>query len=278
MNFSVLMSVYSKEKPEYFNQAFLSIWDQQTLKPDQVVLVKDGLLTPELDALIEQWQTKLSQVLTLVELPHNVGLGAALNTGLQACRNDLVARMDTDDIARRDRFSLQVEYMNEHPECDVVGSYVVEIDSQGSRGRTRRMPVHHEEIFRLLWACPLIHPTVVIRKSRVLSVGGYDTKMRRRQDYELWFRCALNGIRFHNLPHSLLYYRFVDHTHRRQSKRLAWQQGIVGYTGSRSVGLPVQVALLAFVPFMRSLMPVFLQHPIYKTLSVFDPRKGNGSI
>src|SRR5690554_5001347 len=115
MSFTVLMSVYAKEQPDYFNQAFLSIWDQQTLKPDQIVLVKDGPLTAELDAEIQRWQEKLGKVLSVVELPENVGLGAALNEGLKACKYELVARMDTDDISLPARFEEQVAFMQTHP-------------------------------------------------------------------------------------------------------------------------------------------------------------------
>ena len=126
MSFTVLMSVYAKEQPDYFNQAFLSIWDQQTLKPDQIVLVKDGPLTAELDAEIQRWQETLGEVLTVVELPENVGLGAALNEGLKACKHELVARMDTDDVSLPSRFEKQVAFMQANSDIAASSAQIEE--------------------------------------------------------------------------------------------------------------------------------------------------------
>ena len=109
-NFSVLMSVYADENPQYLDEALCSIWDQQTLKPGQIVLVKDGPLTNELDNCINTWKQKLGDVLTPVELPKNVGLGSALNKGLEQCRYELVARMDSDDVSAPERFEKQINY------------------------------------------------------------------------------------------------------------------------------------------------------------------------
>lgn len=110
---SVLMSVYGKELPSNLNDSLSSVWSAQAVKPDQIVLVKDGPLNSRLDGVIDEWRQELGEVLTVVDLTANVGLGAALNEGLRYCKYELVARMDTDDIAMPVRFEKQIEFMQE---------------------------------------------------------------------------------------------------------------------------------------------------------------------
>lgn len=204
MSFSVLLSVYAKEQPGYFNQAFLSIWDQQTLKPNQIVLVKDGPLTAELDAEIQGWQEKLGEVLTVVELPENVGLGAALNEGLKACKHELVARMDTDDIAMPDRFEKQFTFMQNNPNVAVCSGLIEEWSQDYSyKISERRLPLTHQEIAKFAKRrSPISHAAVMFRKSAVLAVGGYPNIYP--EDYPLWGSMLAQGYIFANLPDLLL--------------------------------------------------------------------------
>ncbi len=208
MSFSVLLSVYAKEQPDYFKQAFLSIWDQQTLKPDQIVLVKDGPLTAELDAEIQCWQEKLGKFLTVVELPENVGLGAALNEGLKACKHELVARMDTDDISLPDRFEKQDAFMQAYHDVAASSAFLEEFDptlivSQGSR----QLPLTHDEIVSFgKRRSPLNHPLAIFKKSVVQGVGGYPP-LRNAQDYGLWSLLIVKGYLLANLPETLAHVR-----------------------------------------------------------------------
>ena len=114
--FSVLLSVYKKEHPTYLKQSLDSLF-AQTLPPDEIVLVKDGPLTPELEAVVTEYQSRYP-MLKVVPLPQNQGLGKALNEGLKHCSYELVARMDTDDIAKPERFERQMQVFREHPETD----------------------------------------------------------------------------------------------------------------------------------------------------------------
>lgn len=273
MKFSVLMSVYKSECPSHFNESLISIWDSQTLKPSEIVLVKDGLLSQELDSVVTAWKKKLRIIIKLLEFKENKGLGAALKFGLDNCSFDLVARMDSDDLASPFRFEKQVNFMAEHPEIDILGSYVREMSYSGSILDIRRNPIYHDEILSCLWSCPLIHPSVMLRRSRIIEAGNYEPSCRRRQDYELWFRCAEKGLKFHNLPESLLYYRFGKYTHKKQTPRLAWEQGVIGYRGSSRLGLPLHKRFACFVPFIRSFLPSSVQHLVYKVLSPLDPRR-----
>lgn len=257
----------------FLDKAFRSIWDDQTRKPGQVVLVQDGSVPSELKSTIDQWQSHLGDFLTLIELPTNVGLGGALSKGLEECRHEMVARMDTDDVAFPERFEVQMSFMEANPKIDVVGSFVEEIDQDGSLMGIRKMPIEHEAIRANLWASPIIHPTVMLRRSRVLAAGNYDPQCRRRQDYELWFRCAEFGLRFHNISRPLLFYRFGADTHKKQPPGLAWEQAMIGFRGASRLGMPVYQRLACFIPFARSLLPRGFQHLLYRVLKPFDPRQ-----
>lgn len=273
MEFSVLMSVHAGENPIYLNDSLCSIWENQTCKPTQIVLVKDGPLGKELASIVSAWKERISNSFTVIELNKNVGLGAALNVGLKACKCELVARMDSDDLADPDRFRKQLSYFSDHPEADIVGSFVREMSYSGDLLGIRTAPITHEDILSCLWASPMVHPSIMMRRSRVLATGSYDPRYRRRQDYELWFRCAERGLRFYNLAEPLLFYRFGRDTHRKQPPKLAWEQAIIGYQGAKRLGMPLSRRFACFLPFIRSLLPTALQHTVYKVLSPFDPRR-----
>lgn len=273
MHFAVLISVYEKDKPEYFNQAIESVWFEQSLRPSQIVLVKDGPLSDKLEKEIQSWKLKLGSTLKILSLVENKGLGAALNRGLKACEFELVARMDADDIALPERFYKQVSFFSSNPHVDILGTAVQEIDAYGEPFGVRYSPAQHETIVSKLWTCPLIHPTLMFRRSRILEAGNYSADLPRRQDYELWFRCAEHGLCFRNLPKILLQYRFGEHTHKKQLPRIAWHQGMIGFKGSGRIGTPMLFRVLCFFPFLRSLLPNRLQHVVYKLFGRFDPRK-----
>ena len=118
INFSVLLSVYIKEQPIFLEQSLASILNQ-TLIPPEIVLIKDGSLTTELDLIIKKYQNEVPMI-KVIQLPQNQGLGKALNEGLKHCSHELVARMDTDDIAKSNRFERQIQVFEEHPEVDSV--------------------------------------------------------------------------------------------------------------------------------------------------------------
>ena len=273
MKLSVVMALYRGECDEHFNAALISIWDSQILKPDEIVLVKDGPLTSSLEDVIDKWKEKLGSKLNVIALLDNHGLGAALKTGLCACRFELVARMDSDDLAAPERFQKQLNFLLENPAVDILGSFVKEMSYFGEISKVRSVPIYHNDILQCLWASPMVHPSIMMRRSRVLHAGNYDARFRRRQDYELWFRCAEKGLRFYNLPEPLLYYRFDQHTHKKQTPRLAWEQAMIGYRGSSRLGAPLLQRFACFIPFVRSLLPSRLQHSVYKILSPFDPRR-----
>ena len=270
MKISVLVSVHYGESVRYLSESLQSVGDQ-TLKADEVVLVEDGPIGFDLLEVIESYRAELN-ILT-VKLPQNMGLAYALNKGLKQCTYELVARMDSDDVALPFRFEKQVKAFHDDPCLDIIGSFVKEFDSQGQVGSLRTMPEHHDQIVKNLWTCPLIHPTVMFRREKIKLVGGYNVDLRRRQDYELWFRCAAYGLRFSNIAEPLLLYRFDCNTHKKQPIHLAWQQALIGYEGASSLNMLLWKRAACFVPFFRSLLPPWLQHYVYQFLKKFDPRQ-----
>jgi len=206
MRFSVLMSVYRGENPGHFRESLTSVFSQ-TLPPTEVVLVKDGPLTDELDRVIEEFHSRNAN-LEVVSLPANRGLGFALNTGLYHCSHEIVARMDTDDIAVPTRFERQIAEFVANPAISLVGSSVAEFESDPNRiERVRSVALRHEDIKkRFGQRCPVNHPTVVFRRRDVLSAGGYNDKFVQ-EDYYLWGRMLAKGQVFKNLAEPVVLMR-----------------------------------------------------------------------
>lgn len=206
MTFSVLLSLYKKEHPSHLKQSLNSLFSQ-TLLPNEVILVKDGPLTAELDAVVSDYATRYP-CLKVVPLPQNQGLGKALNEGLKHCSYDLVARMDTDDIAKPERFERQIKVFEEHPELDLVGAWIDEFEGTPQHVLSvRRVPETSAQILAYCKSrCPVNHPVVMFRKSAVQVAGGYQ-HFPLFEDYYLWVRMLKNGAKFYNIQESLLFFR-----------------------------------------------------------------------
>ena len=203
--FSVLLSVYHKETPSFLEQALTSIWDEQTLKPAQIVLVQDGPLTAELNAVITEWKNKLGAVLTDVPLEQNVGLGEALNEGLKHCKYDLIARMDTDDISLPERFEKQVAFMQHNPDIAASSAQLEEWNVELTQKLNQRiLSTEPNQVKKFAKRrSPLSHPVTIFRKSIVDGVGGYPP-LRKAQDYALWSLLLSKDYQLTNLPDFLL--------------------------------------------------------------------------
>ena len=247
--FSVLLSVYYNESPYYFRLSIDSIFDQ-SLQPAEVVLVKDGELTPELDNVITEYTAKYLQF-RVVTLKWNQGLGKALNEGLKHCSYDLVARMDTDDIAKPDRFEKQIRVFQEHPELDVVGAWIDEFEETTSNIiSTRKLPEVHDDICQFAkMRNPENHPVIMFRKQAVLAAGGYQ-HFPLFEDYYLWIRMLQNGAKFYNIQESLLYFRF--------SPAMFKRRGGLKYV-TTELRFQNQLRNLEFITFSEYLYNVFIR-------------------
>ena len=264
--YSVLMSLYAKEKPEYLRLAIDSMLNQ-TVAPDEIVIVEDGPLTDALYAVLNEYKVKHPQLFHFVKNEKNLGLGLALNAGLKECRNELVARMDTDDISKPDRCEKQLAVFAGDKSLSIVGAYVDEFaDNPGKIISTRAVPVTHDEIYKFAKRRSAFnHPAVMYRKSRVLVYGGY-ADLRRNQDVDLFGRMLFNGCKAQNVPESLLLFRSnTDLAKRRKS----WENtksyidtiGNFHKMGYSSFG---DYAIVTAAQIGVFLMPTTLQHWVYK--------------
>ena len=213
--YSVLMSVYFKEKPEYLQQSIESIL-HQTAPTDDFVLVCDGPLTPELDSVISKYTT-----LHVVRLKENGGLGRALNEGMKHCQHDLIARMDSDDISRPDRCERELKVFADHPEVDIVSGTIEEFITSPDEVYSRRiLPEKSEEIAEFAKKRnPFNHPAVMYRKSAVEAAGGYKD-FYLLEDYFLWVRMILRGSKGYNIQEPVLWMRAGSDLYKRRS---GWQ-------------------------------------------------------
>lgn len=215
MQFSVLMSIYKKENPDYFRDCIQSIVTQ-TVRPDEIVLVEDGKLPDELEAVVGEFGEVCPQ-LRVIRFEENRGLGKALSDGLKECRYQLVARMDTDDIAFPDRFEKQLAAFKQSPALTLCGGQVLEFSGTTENVLRRKLvPTEHEEILRYAATRnPFNHPSVMFKKDAVLAAGGY-LHMPGFEDYYLWARMLAAGARSCNLPDFILYFRAGDDVYKRR--------------------------------------------------------------
>ncbi len=212
--FSVLTSVYKNDKPEQLKLALNSIYNDQTTKPDEIILVIDGPVSDEILKEIDNFQ-KTCKVLKVVKQEENMGLGKTLNNGLEHCTNEIVARMDSDDISLPNRFEEQLKVISEG--YDLVGSNLEEfIDNPDEVVSERIVPEKQEQIVKFMKGRnPFSHPTVMFRKSMVLKAGGYQ-HLHYCEDYYLWVRMCLAGAKMYNIQKVLLKFRMNMDTYGRR--------------------------------------------------------------
>lgn len=208
MGISVLMSVYKKEKPEYFKAALESMI-HQTLQPEEILVMKDGPLTTELDKVIDDVMESLAEqgsriTLRTYQFEENVQLGRALQKGVELCEQEFIARMDTDDIACPDRLQKQYDYMMSHERVAALGGYMEEFCDDNSFSNVKTMPIGAEAIRSYArFRNPLNHMTVMFRKESILEAGNY-RHYPFLEDYDLWSRVLAFGYQLDNLPEVLV--------------------------------------------------------------------------
>lgn len=264
MKFSVLMSLYFKEKPEYLTECFESL-KNQTVQADEIVVVFDGVITPELEQVVQNFVEILP--LNIVRLAQNQGLGKALNHGLTHCRNEWVFRMDTDDICIPERFEKQVAFIEQNPDTIIFGGQIAEFGSNiNDIVSYRRVPTETKAIVEFTQKrCPFNHMTVAYQKSAVLECGGYQDL---QEDYYLWIKLVALGKKVANLPEVLVYARvgngMVGRRRGIAQAKAEWRL----FKLKRQVG--VQGMVSGFITFIMRvlprLLPASLLSHLYKLL------------
>lgn len=219
--FSVCTSVYKNDKPEFVRVALDSMLVHQSVKPDEIVLVQDGPVPDDLSSLLSEYEGKYSDVMHIIRLDKNGGLGNALRLGVENAKYDIIARMDSDDICLPDRFEKQLAYMEAHPDCDIVGGQITEfIDTPDNIVGKREVPCSNKAIYQYMRSrCALNHPTVMFKKKSVLEAGNYQDWFWN-EDYYMWIRMMERDCVFANLPDVLVNMRSgLDQYGRRGGKK-----------------------------------------------------------
>lgn len=218
--YSVLMSVYYKEKAEYLDIAIKSMLSQ-TLFPDEFLIVKDGPLTEELDLVIENYSKEYPNLFNIISLPKNIGLGPALRVGVLAAKNELIARMDSDDFSIPTRCKVQIaEFMNDE-DLGMVGSFESEfVENLDNVVAIHRVPENNNEIKKFMRRrCAVLHPTVIFKKSEVIKAGNYQETSFYNiyEDYDLFDRMINDvNVKTKNIQESLYYIRTSDDFYERR--------------------------------------------------------------
>ena len=214
--YSVLMSVYYKEKGEWLDYSIQSMINQ-TIKPNEFVLVEDGQLTEELDKVIEKYTKEYPDIFKIIKLEKNVGLGPALERGILECSNELIARMDSDDYSMPDRIEKQFKVFEKNPELGLVGTNVEEFEGDISNINCHViLPETHEEIYKFSKTrCPFRHPSLLYKKSEVLKAGNY-RKFYLCEDYDIYVRMLRAGCICYNIQEPLVYMRIGEDFYKRR--------------------------------------------------------------
>ncbi len=254
---SVLMSVYVKEKPEYLRECFESLL-AQTIQAEEWVVVEDGPLTEELYHVLNEYERKYPSLIKRVPLAQNQGLGLALKEGITNCSNELIARMDTDDICVPERFEKQLKAFEEDETLDICGSYIIEFENDITNVLSKRkVPLTNEEIIMYQKRRSAYnHMTVMYKKSAVLKAGNYEHAPLMEDDM-LWTRMILSGAKGKNIDEYLVFARtglamierrggYAYFKKYKASRKKVYQLGLASY-GDYMYTL--------FVQFVVALMP-----------------------
>ena len=217
-NYSVIMSIYSKVKPEHLETSIESIM-KQTHRTNDFIIIKDGVLTKEQNEVIDKFYRKNNEIISIYSFDDNKGAGEAYNLGLKKCKNKWAAIMDSDDIVAADKFEKQMKYLSEHQEIDVIGTNAVEflgeIDNIVS---TRIMPEFNEEIVKFAHGrCPMIQPTVIFKVKSVIDSGSYQDSPLT-EDFDLYIRMIRNGYKFYTYQEVLYYIRTSEDFFKRRGR------------------------------------------------------------
>lgn len=268
MNYSVLMTVYDKDNPLYFKTALISMINQTKI-PDEIVIVKDGPVNSNIQSVINEVKKESSIFIKEIQLEKNKGLGLALNEGIKHCRNELIVRMDSDDISLPTRCEKQIIEFEKDSELDIVGCPVIEfMDEINNKVGERKVPLDNASIYKYCKKRdPFNHPTVMYKKSKVEAVGCY-SDLRKNQDTDLWIKMLTNNAKCLNLPEVLLYFRFDENTYKKRKNwlntklliKIRWKAYLTEFCSFSDFFQVLVAQLMIFI------MPMKMQKFIYRSL------------
>ncbi len=217
------MSVYKKDNPLFLKEAIESIINQ-TFPSNDIVIIKDGPLTNELENVLNTY-TKYKNI-SIYGYSENKGLGYALNYGLPLCKNEIVLRMDSDDISDKRRAEIQVNtFIKDNVDVSSSSVKLFENDINNCFG-SRKLPLNEKDILKFSKTrSPFNHPSVIFKKSSVINAGGYKTLLYK-EDYYLWIRMIQNGCKYNNLAEPLVYMRINRDTFFRRKNKTVYKNAL----------------------------------------------------
>ena len=264
MKVSVVMSAYNCEK---FLVESLDSLLQQSFSNFELILFDDGS-NDNTRNIITEYAGKDIRIIPVFN-DQNMGLTANLNRGIKLSKGTYIARMDADDISLPERFEKQIRFLDNHPDIDLLGTGSIDIDEFGNETQLRTVPEKHKEIINLLpKANPMTHSSVMFRKISFEKINFYNESYRTTQDYEMWFRAAGSGLKFHNLTEVLLKYRMDDNYASRKSFMYRLYDCKLRLLSFKFIKLPYYKYYYAFIPIILGLIPKRL----YPTIKKMDPR------
>ena len=268
MDFSVLMSLYINEKASYFKDCMNSLI-QQSVLPTEIVIVEDGPISSDVQDVLNQYKETYPGWINTVKLETNQGLGSALAVGVKACKYDLIARMDTDDIARQDRFQKQLREFEQDPELDICGSIIYEFEEDCDHiVAERRVPLSDAEIKQYQKRRDAFnHVTVMFKKAAVLNAGNYQP-CSLMEDTLLWVHMIQSGIKAKNIDEPLV---FVRIGHDMYERRGGWKYFLDYKSGRKQVKETGYISNMdyyytLFAQLVVSLVPEQVRGWIFKNL------------
>lgn len=268
--FSVAMSVYKSDNPDFFDRALSSINDEQTIKPNEIVLVVDGPVSNEINNVINKYEEKY-EIFKVIRLEQNGGLGNALKIAVENSSNELIARMDSDDVSVSTRFEEQLKYFEINPEIDIVGGDITEfIGEESNIVGKRSVPVSNDSIREYMKTrCAFNHMSVMYKKSSIQDAGGYQDWFWN-EDYYLWIRMWLNGAVFANTGNVLVNVRVGEEMYQRRggSKYFESEKGLQDYMlKNKMINHSTYIKNVAKRLIIQKLMPNKLRGWVFRTFA-----------
>lgn len=247
--YSILMSVYYKENPEWLQYSIESML-KQTVPASEFVLVEDGQLTPELYAVIDKYDKENAGLFNIIKLEENVGLGPALRIGIEKCKNEYIARMDSDDYSVVNRIEKQFEIYEKYPDLGLVGSNVEEfMDTIDNVNCHVVLPEYQDEILKFSKRrCPFRHPSLLYKKSEVLKAGNY-RKYYLFEDYDIYVRMLRAGCKCYNIQEPLVYMRIGEDFFKRRGG-IKYLRSIMKFKNEQ-----LKIGYFSFGDYIRSTVP-----------------------
>ena len=266
---AVILPVYKKDKVEYLSKAIESIV-MQTYWDYHIYMGVDGPVDDDINGYLNQ--VEVQNKITIVRFGENRGLACVLNDLLDICFKEgyeYIARMDADDISEPNRFELQLDFLNNHPNIDVISGGVIEIDDEGkSRNKKVILPQSHDECYNFFATRnPLAHPAVMFRKSFFEKAGVYNPNYKRNQDTILWWQGFKSGCKFGNVQDIILKFRVTD-------SMLGSRRGGYAYAKrtfkdrmviNKELGYGAKAFWFAVFMFIFTISPLCIKKLAYKT-------------